>query len=126
MSGSAVGMTESERDIDAALQQERDARDAAPFHFYATNAYGWAVGRTRTEAIRKLAGDVGATTLKNHVKGKGKGLYVWTCRVALPLEAHYRIENYRPSETPDGKIVGLSQVQEFRIITTRGAVLPND
>lgn len=77
--------------------------------------------------MRRAAKDVGATTLRQHVAGKRKGLYVWTCRVALPYEAKYSINNYAPETRKDnGERVPVDQVQEFLIVSVRGAVIPND
>lgn len=90
-------------------------------HFFATTAFHFAIGDTRKEAIENVARRAGAAIIKEQVKGQG-GLYVWSCKVALPRTAQYAINNYMPQVNPDE----LSEVQRFRIVKADGSVKVED
>ena len=79
------------------------------FHFYATNAFGWATSSESVyHAIAKLAKDTGKANIKK-AAGGDRGCYFWTCRVHVPADADYRIEFYQP------KGVATSHAQEWDV-----------
>lgn len=77
------------------MTAKQNTTPEAPTHIYACTAYGWAVGKTREQCIKRLAADVGAETIKRMVKSVG-GMYVWTCLVLAPISAEYRIIHFEP------------------------------
>lgn len=54
-------------------------------HFFASTVIGWAVAQTRELAVEKAIGDLPDGNWR-----------CWTCRVALPITAHYKIDNFTP------------------------------
>lgn len=88
------------------------------FHYFGSTAYNWATGATRAEVLAKLGRRTGADLLKQHAKAHG-GLYVWTCRVPLPADASYDIQNFAP-------VVPYEAVREFRLQSIKGHSLPID
>ena len=91
----------------------------AAHHYFGSTAFNWATGSTRAEVLAKLGKATGPNELKLQVKAHG-GLYVWTCRVMVPASTPYEIENFAPVgvETTSGR--------EFRIVSTKGYIVPND
>lgn len=62
-------------------------------HFFASNAFGWGVGKTRDEAIKESIKAVGNTLTKEQIKAAHQngraGFYVWSCEVLAPIETKY-------------------------------------
>ena len=74
--------------------------DKTQQHYFASNAFAWATGATREEAVEKAirhagTADVKRITLQLQKKGE-PGFYTWSCRVHGPSDADYRIEWYMP------------------------------
>src|SRR5215831_4087973 len=86
------------------------------YHFYASNALYWFVGKTRAEALSKVL-----KASKSYFRPNDDGgIWVWSVRVELPIDAKYEIRNYAPHDVPmeadsvlDGsfKIVGKNVVK---------------
>ena len=90
-------------------------------HYFATTAFYWVVGATRQEAIENMARRFSPEELKHQKKASG-GIYTWTCRVALPQNAHYAIENYMPKVNPNE----ITEVRTFNIVNRDGSVKVTD
>ena len=86
-------------------------------HYFATTAFYWAVGATRQEAIDNVARRFSTDEIKAQKKAHG-GVYLWTCRVALPQGAQYAIVNYAPQVNPDE----VTEVRELRLVNRDGSV----
>jgi len=94
-------------------------------HYYASSAYGWSIGATRGEAIRKVLRDYGSPQV-----GNAGGFWVWSCRVDLPSSATYTIMRYSPhritKRATDGELaptddyVPMSEQQEGQYKTQKG------
>lgn len=84
-------------------------------HYFGSTAYNWATGATRNEVLAKLAKAAGAAAIRRNVEANG-GLYVWMCKVPLPIDAPYEIEFYAP------KVEGLTEKQAYLIQNTKGFV----
>lgn len=102
----------------------------AKHHYYAATAFDWAVAPTRREAIAKVARAGGTDLIKRQIK-TNKGMYVWSCRVNTPLAQQYTIHEYQPRHLivdgePTGVAVPLDTPREFRIVSVRGHVIPED
>ena len=71
-----------------------------PYHYFASNVFGWAVAHTRKEAVEAVTRDAGTSTVKRiteNARKKGDlGMYAWSCRVLAPKDAHYKINYYAP------------------------------
>ena len=69
------------------------------FHYFATHGLGFAMADTREAAIEKLVDgfrhDLKPWLLNAHKNGD-PGIYIWTIKVNLPLEAPYKIEWFAP------------------------------
>jgi len=70
-------------------------------HYFASCALGWATAETQKAAIEKLVAYFRSdfkTATKNSQKHGQPGVYVWTCKVLAPPDAHYRIDFYAPQD----------------------------
>lgn len=101
-------------------------------HYYVASAYGWAVGATREQALKRLADDIGPVTIKRQKVTNG-GVAGTVCKVDLPEAAHYTIYDYLPriiqkedgvNETRKGESVPLSEIEYVRIINAKGGTVP--
>ena len=78
------------------------------YHYYASHALGYAMAESREEAVEKLAKMSGMNMkswlLNSHKEGE-PGVYVWSCKVMLPIDAEYKIEWFQPVGVPkmDGR-----------------------
>ncbi len=83
------------------------------YHYFASNALGWATADTLDEAIEKLwhahHTDVRKWLLNCHKEGQ-PGIAFYCCRVPLSAEEHYKIEWFCPV------VEGLTECQN-RILT---------
>lgn len=70
-------------------------------HYYASSVFAWRTAPTREEAVRGVVREAPKWAFP---------LNVWSCRVALPGDAAYKIRDHIPQDVPiDGE-----QVAEFR------------
>lgn len=99
-------------------------------HYYATCAFGWAVAPTRAQAIKDMSSYVGSDLIKRQVNSQ-KGLYCWSCRVMLPQEATYTVNEYMPyfitkDGKPTDKRVPIDRVIEGRVQNVKGHMVVED
>lgn len=67
-------------------------------HYFAASAFGWAVGPTRADAVRKAAEQAGERLVNSYAKQEG--LHVFTCKVGAAIEVSYEIADGRPRNVP--------------------------
>lgn len=93
-------------------------------HWYASTVYDWITAATKEQVIKKLARISGSMITRTE-----RGLSAVVCRVELPERAHYRISEYLPSkitkedgvnEMRKGELVPLSEVENIRLLNTKG------
>jgi len=81
------------------------------YHYFVSNALGWATAQTLEEAAEKLWHSFTGTDvrkwLKNCQKDGSFGVHFWGCRVPLSADADYRIEYYAP------KVAGLTETGNY-------------
>lgn len=105
---------------------ESPAADAVlQHHYFASCGLMWAVADTAADAVKKIAKEIGAPSLRKALD-RG-GFYVWTCRVELPISARYNIAEFRPrliagSDTP----VPISEGAHWRVLTAHGTAVAED
>jgi hypothetical protein len=99
-----------------------DKPDNTVSHVFASTCYGWAVGQSVEEVIKRLATDVSAEGYKRGLD-RHAGLIVWTHTVPLPQSAEYEIHGYIPSTTKDGKEIKLADSQRHIILSPKGAFI---
>lgn len=70
-------------------------------HYFASCFLGWATADTQNEAVEKLANafrsDIKKCVANSHKNGD-LGFYIWSCRVLVPIDSHYRIEWFAPKD----------------------------
>lgn len=88
------------------------------YHYFGSTAFGWTVGATRAEVLKRLGRMAGAARVKDNVRRHG-GLYAWTVRVLAPID--YDVRDCARRVVP-----GTEAAAEFRIQDTRGRALPLD
>lgn len=81
-------------------------------HYFASCVFGWAVATTREEALEKCLNQF-RTDIKRIVLNRQKegspGFYMWSCKVPLPIEAHYSIDWFAP------QVDGVTGAQEHYV-----------
>jgi hypothetical protein len=93
--------------------------DTTTSHVYGTTCYGWVVGQSVDEVVKRLATDVSPEGYKRGI-AKHIGLEVWTYTVPLPQTAAYEINGFIPTVTPDGAKIELSDTARHVIINAKG------
>lgn len=103
-------------------------------HYYGSTIYGWAVADTKEKVIKSLAQDFSVESLKRMRKEIGGPSSV-ICKVNLPKEAHYSINNYMPEKITKedgvndkraGEPVPVEDVEKIRIQTRSGKYVPRE
>ena len=103
-------------------------------HYYGSTIYGWAVADTKEKVIKSLAQDFSVESLKRMRKEIG-GPSAVICKVNLPKEAHYSINNYLPEKITKedgvntnraGEPVPVEDVEKIRIQTRSGKYAPRE
>ena len=106
------------------MKKATERAPAQGFYYFAAADLGWGCGNTADEAIAKLARVVSAidpgAVRRSLVDG---GMYVWTCRVELPLSSRYSISSFQPDKTEDGFPVPVYERSEWALVTNNGTAI---